>query len=410
MKKFFSFVAVAAVAVIACTSCQQNEQPKDPVVLTLSQKYAEIGVNEELRLSTTITPATVGLQLTYTSSDPAVVTVSGSGLVTGVALGEAYVVVSAPNATSDSCKIIVSDMAVYNDFNIADYGLFGEFAPIDGTDTTLSLTVGDALCQLNYIHLYAWDGNANFVSGSGFAGDGWVISVDNFPVYVIKELPDAPKYVGYYISTGGFGVAEQAEGTYREAWARPGKMDIQSCGDMVAAQYSSDTTKKADFDTWEALNVGSFLSEPFGAAGNIACWYGFFSGKVNKALFIEAIQNKARTADSIPARWAIDLDFASMQGDRLWGFRVDTALYNATYVEGKGGEIELITPYDYATVHRVFDEDGLFDEDEAEAPARIAAKKQTSVRELGDPKKLHLGVYLDKNGKVVPATDRIYKK
>jgi len=409
MKKLFNFVAFAAIAAIAFTGCQQKEQPKDALTLKLSQNYAEIGVNEEVRLNTTITPTTLGVQLTYTSSDPAVATVSGSGLVTGVALGETYVYVSAPNAKGDSCKVVVSDMAVYNDFNIVDYGLFGEFAPIEGTDTTLSLTVGDAVCQLNYIHLYAWDGEAKFVSGSGFAGDGWVISVDNFPVYVIKSLPAAPQYEGYYISTGGFGVAEQEEGTVREAWARPGKMDIQSCGDMVAAQYSSDTSKHADFDKWEELNHGAFLTEPFGAAGNIASWYGFFSGKVHKALFIEARKNKAGTADSIPAMWAIDLDFASMQGDRLWGFRVDTALYNATYVEGEGGEIVLIEPYDYATVHRVFDEDGLFDEEE-EAPARVAAKKQATVRELGDPKKLHLGVYLDQNGKVVAAKDRIYKK
>ena len=409
MKKYL-FFAFAAVAVVFA-SCNNDSQPTDVVKLKLSQNYAEIGVDEELRLNTTITPTTLGLQLTYTSSDPSVVTVSGSGLLTGVSLGEAYVRVSAKDAEGDSCKVIVSDMAIYNDFNIADYGLFGEFEPIEGTDTTLVLSNGDTvLCDLNFITVYAWDGNAKYVSGTGFAGDGWVLRCDDVPFYVIKEDKAHPQYVGYYIGEGGFGVAEQEDGSYTAAWGRPGKMDLQSCGDMVAAQYSSDTTRKADFDTWEELNQGAFLTEPFGAAGNIGCWYGFFSGKINKVLFIEAIQNKAKTADSIPARWAIDLDFASVQPDRLWGFRVDTAHYAATYVEGKGGEIELIEPYDYATVHRVFDENGLFEDDEAAAPARLAGKKQASVRELGDMKKLHLGVYLDKNSKVLPATDRMYKK
>jgi len=410
MKKSLFFAIIAVAAIFA--SCEkQPVTPTEKAILKLSQNYLEIGVDEEVRLSTSITPANSNLKLTYASSDPSIVTVSGSGLVTGIELGEAMIIVSAENAQSDTCLVIVSDMAVYNSFNILDYGLFGDFEPIEGTDTTFTLSIGDCECQLNYIHLYAWDGNANFVSGVGFAGDGWVLSVEDLPVYVINKCPSNPTYEGYYLSTGGFGVMEQEEGVVREAIARPGQMDIQSCGDVVSAQYSSDTTKKADFDLWEEKNYGAFLTEPFNN-GKLAIGYGFFSGKINRVLYYDAIQSRVTKEDSVPKMWAIDLDIASVQGDRLWGFRVDTALYNRTYVEGEGGEIELIEPYDYATVHRVFDEDGLFEEEEEEeAPAfRMAAKKQTIVRELGDPKKLHLGVYLDKNGKVLPSTDRMYKK
>ena len=403
------FFALAAVAVVFASCEQKPVEPTEKAVLKLSQNYAEIGIDEEIRLRTTVTPAGTNLAVVYESTDPEVVTVSGSGLVTGVALGEAWIKVSAANAEGDSCMIIVSDMAVYNSFNILDYGLFGDFEPIEGTDTVFTLSIGDCVCKLNYIHCYAWDGNANFVSGVGFAGDGWVMSIDDLPVYTIEKCEENPRYEGYYLSTGGFAVLEQEDDVVREAIARPGKMDIQSCGDLVSAQYSSDTTLHPDFDLWEELNYGAFLTEPF--ANGLGINYGFFSGKIHQVLFYDAVKSRVNPQeDSIPTMWAIDLDFASLQGDRLWGFRVDTALYNATYVEGEGGEIKLIEPYDYKTVHRVFDEDGLFEEEEEEAPARMAARKQAPVRELGDPKKLHLGVYLDKNGKVIPSTDRVYKK
>lgn len=413
MKKYL-FFAIAAVAVVFASCEKKPVGPTEKPVLKLSQNYAEIGIDEELRLSTTVTPAGLNLAVRYESRDASVATVSGSGLVTGVALGETWVVVSAENAQSDSCKVIVSDMAIYNSFNILDYGLFGEFEPIEGTDSTFVLTNGDTvLCDLELIHVYAWDGNANFVSGVGFAGDGWVMSCEDVPFYVIKEDKAHPQYVGYYLGEGGFGVREQAEGEpeYIASIGRPGQMDIQSCGDLVQAQYGNDTTIHPDFDLWSELNYGSFLTEPFGAQGNLGMNYGFFSGKINKLEFNDAVKSRVNPKeDSIPAMWAIDLDFASLQGDRLWGFRVDTALYNETYVEGEGGEIKLITPYDYKTVHRVFDEDGLFEEEEEEAPVRMAAKKQETVRVLGDTKKLHRGVYLDKNGKVLPSTDRMYKK
>ena len=66
--------------------------------------------------------------------------------------------------------------------------------------------------------------------------------------------------------------------------------------------------------------------------------------------------------------------------------------YMETYVEGKGGEIRFIEPYDYAVVNRVFDANGIWDQSE-EAPLRMAAKNPEM--KLGDMSKLHLGVKLE---------------
>ena len=63
-----------------------------------------------------------------------------------------------------------------------------------------------------------------------------------------------------------------------------------------------------------------------------------------------------------------------------------------TYVEGEGGEIRFIEPYDYAVVNRIFDANGLWDQSE-EAPLRMAAKNREM--KLGDMSKLHLGVKLE---------------
>ena len=419
MKKFFSFIAVAAIAAIAMTGCKKPVETQT-VTISLSKSAIEIGVDETYRLQATVTPANANAKVTFKSQDNSIATISGSGLVTGKALGETSIVatiegIEGIEANTVTCKIMVSDMAYYNNFTIIDYGLFGEFTPIQNTEDTLVLTNGDTVvCDLEAIsYVIAWDGGANYVAGQGIVGDGFVCQIENVPFYVILENLTTPGYAeGYYLGAGGFAARKLEEGEpLVDGVADIGQMDIQSCGDLVAAQYSSDTTLHPDFVTWGELNYGALLSEPF--ANGLGTDYGFLTGKINKILFLDAVKSRVNpTEDSILVRWAIDVDMASIQADRLWGFRYDTAHYAETYVEGEGGDIVLSQPYDYLTVNRVFDEDGLFGDDENAAPARrlLSAKRTKNARQLGDRKKLHLGVTLDKNGKEISTTTGLHKK
>lgn len=412
MKKYFNFVAVAAIAAFAFTGCTQPE-PTEKAVLTLSQKVVEIGVDEEFRLNVTVTPAGTTANVKFTSTDPSIVTVSGSGLLTGVELGEALVIVSADNAEkNDTCKVIVSDMAVYNSYNIVDYVFLSyqgeETEMIEGTDTIIDLSIGEVVCQLGYFHFFGYDGNTSWVNGTGWAGNGFFVAYD-VPVYIITDDQQGGTYNGYYINFSGIAyealpLPEGAKPTL--GIGNSGKFDIESSGNWVGALYGNDTT--LDFDAiraeMEAKNQGAFIGQVISSTNYYN--YGLYAGHANKVVFQPAFTDKE--GNEYQSSFAIDLDWASMQDDRIWGFLMDTAHYAATYVEGKGGEIELIKPYDYLTVHRVFDEDGWFDEDEAEeAPLRLAAKKPEVKAELGDMSKI---LVIDRKKMTAVRADKLLKK
>ena len=137
MKKYF-VMAMGFVAAVALTSCEPTK-PTESAKITFKDKAIEISIDETYRLTSTITPAGAELQLKYASSDAAVATVSVSGIVTGVAEGEAMIIVSAEGATGDTCYVTVSNTAIYNSFDIAGWGLFGsEWEMIEGTDSVLT--------------------------------------------------------------------------------------------------------------------------------------------------------------------------------------------------------------------------------------------------------------------------------
>ena len=174
--------------------------------------------------------------VTWSSSDTSIVKVS-NGIVVASSTGTAVVTAKVGNVQG-ICTVTVKSFI--DAWELNSFGLFGNPTMIAGTDTILSLTIGDMACQLGIISCYAWDNNVEFVDGTGFVGDG-TIFIGEVPIYWITQEGD---YQGSYIE-GAFGIEEDAINTpYVMA---PGKVvDVQAYGAAL-----TDTT---------------LTSEEFGAA------------------------------------------------------------------------------------------------------------------------------------------------
>lgn len=379
-----------ALAMVTLIGCKKEEsdggsgtEPTDITAVNISETEITLAINATKMLKATTEPA--GGKITWASANAEIATVTSAGQVTGIAEGETTITATSGDKSA-TCKVTVDAGAVYNAFNVVDYGLFGDKTLIEGTDTVFSLRGGtvSATCQLGTIpHVYAWDGDANFVNGTGFVGDGYVHHFENLPVWWIIECTDDPTIVGYYIGAGGFTSYPQEDDNVVEPYnCLPGQIDPASYFDFVKAQYGED---EADFDKMGEKTWGSMIGENYN--DRLYLDYGLYSGHINRFIYLDEDEE-----EGVDAMWAADVDWANMDADRLWGYRWDTAYYMETYVEGEGGEIRFIEPYDYAVVNRIFDANGLWDQSE-EAPLRMAAKNREM--KLGDMSKLHLGVKLE---------------
>ena len=380
-------MAIAMLAMVGCTPESQGggsgTEPSDVTAVNLSETTVRIAVGATKQLKGTTTPA--GGKITWESANTEIATVTSAGLVTGVKDGETTVTAKCGDKSA-TCTVIVNDDERYNAFNIFDYGWFGEKKWIDGSDTILTLSDGnDYPVKLATYHIYAWDGNTNFVNGTGFVGDGYVYDMGDVPMYWITE----GQYKDYYVGNRDYDwrvYPQEDDDAIIPYSINAGQIDEASYFVFVKAQYGEE---EADFDAMMEKTWGAMIAENYN--DRLYLDYGLYSGHINKVFYI----NEDKDAE-IDAMWCADIDWANMDNDRIWGYRFDTAYYVETYVEGQGGEIRFIEPYDYATVHRVFDANGLFeilenlDDESEEAPRRMLAKKSQYV--LGDMSKVHNGV------------------
>ena len=381
MKKI-GFVALALVTLFLA-SCVNPEPGKEENLVnsvTLDQTELTLSIGAEEMLKATVDPA--GTAVTWASSDNAVALVTGGGMVSALAEGTAVITAKAGDKTAE-CLVTVTADAFYDEFNVLDYGLFGQFTPVvPAVDTLLDLD-GDSLmyeCKLHTISvIYAWDGNANFVSGVGFAGNGLVMEFPNVPFWVITGVQDPADemYIGYYVGGGGFKV-ENTNGEYLPYTCDAGQIDVETYGDWIQTMYSSSLPEDFDINaayaemsqkTWGAM-IGQNASSEAGESLDLD--YALYSGHINRLLFLDPDVD-AETGENIPAMFAADVTWANITAeDRLYGYKVDMEHYESTFVENEGGEILLVQPYDYSTINRVFDVNGLWEtevEEEA-APAR----------------------------------------
>lgn len=385
MKKLGLFaMAIAALVMVGCNKNSQSgggTEPSDITAVNLSETSINLAVGGTKMLKATTTPA--GGKITWESANTEIATVTSAGLVTGVKEGETSITAKCGDKSA-TCAVKVNNDVRYDEFNVVDYGLFGDKTMIPGTDTVFTLRYGDATCQLGYISdVYAWDGNANFVDGTGFVGDGYVYHFENLPVWWITEYPGKPENVGYYVGAGGFTSYPQEDQEAVEPYnCKPGQIDEASYFVFVKAQYGEE---EADFDAMMEKTWGSLIAENYN--DKLYFNYGLYSGHIDKFIFLDEDED-----EGVDAMWAAEVNWANMDNDRIWGYLFDTVHYWDTYTEKDGGEILFIEPYDYATVRRVFDANGIWNrgDEEEGAPLRMAAKK--NEMKLGDMSKVHNGV------------------
>ena len=262
MKKtvFFALFALAALVFVGCeptpSPTPDGGDTTDGAVITVTPEALLMGVGEEQKLTITVAPQGTQLQITWTSDNKEVATVNAAGIVTAVAAGKANIIASAEGATADTCVVTVSNDAAIDNFVLGGYGCFGEYSSgitIPGTDTVLTISVGEVKCKLGWNELYAWDQNIVFVDGSGFSGAGFMM-VASVPTYFIVE----GDYAGYYIDFGYFGVTEGAQTAYV---GEAGKMlDVTKYGDAMKTFINPNATEaelKAAAESYVASMQGT---------------------------------------------------------------------------------------------------------------------------------------------------------
>lgn len=387
MKKYL-FMAIAAVAAFAMSSCNPNEpQKQDEITITLSEESLELGIDDTKRLTITVSPVGAQVQPKYASSNTNVATVSASGIVTAIAEGEAQIIVSAEGAIGDTCFVRVSNMAVYKNFELVDYGLFGDFEDIPGTETVVKLSGGEANVQLSYITLYAWDADLNYSKSGGWSGHGLLMGADVAVYRIIAgDATTASGYtnsIGYWVGSGQFSIADMKANGYQyyPYTAQSGKMNVNKFGDFVASYIAAETSEDIDWDAAEEAVSGAYLMELDCESAAEARRYWMFPYAVIDRMAI--VENEDESVD--------------MGYDITWGiFTTDDRLYGLKAILNEEGQATgVVTPYDYATYGPVHYGTLSFDEE------------QETKYHIGNMNKVHKEMpAFVKNKK----TDRLYKK
>ena len=250
MKKslFSALIACVALVFVGC------EPPVKPVDYTVKVSEATVtlekGASTKLTAVAVPTPA-VAYPLVWTSSDTAVATVNGSGIVEAVGLGTATITVTLNTPAEDAtvglvtpatCEVNVTNDAVLNTFELGGFALFDLGNPIAGTDTILKISAGEVTCQLAPALYYVWDKGITMV-GNSLAGAGFIMPLETFS-YVITDSPNGA-YNGYYIS--GFDVVIDTLASAEEALAYSAKNGV------YAAPYGQLLDETMYGDAWDAI-------------------------------------------------------------------------------------------------------------------------------------------------------------
>ena len=218
MKKSLFFALIACVALVF-VGCEPKVQPVDYTVkLSATELTLENGASD--KLTAVVTPTST-YNLVWTSSNPEVATVNGSGIVEAVGLGTTTITVTLNTPAEDpavgsvtpaACVVTVTNDAVLNSFKLGGYALFDLGSPIAGTDSQIEISVGEVTCQLAPALYYVWD-DGIVLSGNKLTGAGFLLPVETY-TYVITDSPNG-QYNGYYIS--GFDIVVDTIASYEEA-------------------------------------------------------------------------------------------------------------------------------------------------------------------------------------------------
>lgn len=330
MKKVLFYATalfLAAATLVGCEKPGEDDKPTD-VTLAMEKTEMTLGVGQEVRLNCTVTPAGTAVTLTWASDNNEVVTVTQSGIVKTLAEGTAVVTASYKDAKA-TCTITVSNEAIYDQFNLADYGLFGETnseTKVPNSDTVMSLSIGDVKCALYNMTVCMW--SDGIVYDQGFSGNGFFVEAPVTAYFILEG-----EYQGAYVGIGGFYVNDK--GTPYNATR--GSLDKQKLGDfwkiLLSLGEDEELTKEQANLYFEGLSGATICIMDFDADYQ----------SYNLGYVIEAVVGENEAEEYVYYANVDFLDFTS--DDRFFGY-----LGNR---DENGEIVSLVEPYDVRTINRV---------------------------------------------------------
>ena len=268
MKKSL-FFALIACATLVFVGCEPKVQPVDYTVkLSATELTLENGASD--KLTAVVTPTST-YNLVWTSSNPEVATVNGSGIVEAVGLVTTTITVTLNTPAEDpavgsvtpaACVVTVTNDAVLNTFQLGGYGLFDLGSPIAGTDTILKISVGEVTCQLAPALYYVWD-DGIVLSGNSLTGAGFLMPVETY-TYVITDSPNGA-YNGYYISGFDIVVADLEDALAYSSDSAvyaglSGKLlDVDMYGDAWDGMFNA--TEETTDEEWDIISENYYGSQ-----------------------------------------------------------------------------------------------------------------------------------------------------
>ncbi len=180
--------------------------------VTLSESYLVLTETERKTLVATITPSNAtNKHITWTSSDPTVVSVSKDGKVTGLKLGQSIITATADNGQNDTCVVEVKESIPLNSISLDQTNITLN----KGEKTTLSVIYNPS-DTTDYKNV-TWTSDENYIATVSSTGEVEAHSIGETTIHAIvgefeaictvsvvaeEELSfqDVPKSAWYYES------------------------------------------------------------------------------------------------------------------------------------------------------------------------------------------------------------------
>ena len=367
MKKSL-FSALIAIVALVFAGCEPKVQPVDYTVkLSATELTLENGASQKLTAG--VVPAAEGVthQLVWTSSDEAVATVNASGIVEAVGLGTATITVSvnAPEGSIDTytpatCVVNVTNDAVLNTFVLGGSGLFDLGDPIPGTDTTLTISVGEVNCSLAPSLYYVWNDGIVLVNNK-LTGAGYIMPLETY-TYVITDGP----YAGYYISDDLFvdTIAADAKVGYT---AHAGQLlDVEMYGDAWDGLFTlTEDATEEEYNAVMDKYYGSQTGTPIFQIDFNTGTQSYYWGNVSNLIFVEDLDGSIYY--DLKIEW-----YDHVNAGRWYGLLAETELNEE---DGLEYIIGIQKPYDMRVIHKQYQQLPPAEDEETEEVKAAQIKK-----------------------------------
>lgn len=388
MKKnvFFALFACAALVFVGCEPNTPTPTPDGgsttDAVISVTPETLLMAAGETQKLTATVAPQGTQLQITWTSDNQEVVTVSPAGIVTAVAAGKANIIASAEGATADTCVVTVSNDAVLDNFVLDGYELFqiGSFIP--GTESFVEDNAGNKMdAQLAMGLFYAWSDGIVF-DGKQLSGAGFLFPIEA-PVAIITEPGE---FQGYWVPAGGVLVSDTlSDGVYEGYMGQGGKLvDLQKYGDAFKTILSwtkepSEAVIEATYDLYESSLVGTQFSYVDFNENSQSYYY----GNLTNAVILD--DEEGGISYRINVEW-----FDNVNEGRFYGLAAEEVTDEA----GETTTVTLVEPYDMNIIKKEY--------------TNVLAEEVAPKLSAKQPKKL---IQLSEDTKrVINETKKMYKK